>query len=334
MSWHPEDPRSWGGWSPHDLRWGRYQSTLGWGHPGRPLYDNQLGHRLPTGGPPAAGQLSMGVALVLFVLSPVTLLAWAVGQALLRITGLRWWKFALASLTTIAAVLIAEGGPGPALAQHFSGYVGWLRQIGAAHLDYPAPGAFLWPQLPLAIPVGLLAAALNLAGRRQAIDPAEVKRQERDATRRMDTAVRRATAVRDDHFGPVALGVQIDGDLGWTDRRGLVVVPRLMQNRSRLIVGTSGTGKTTDIEREGFRAARDGRKFFLIDGKGTDPGFVERALAGYLWGNPHAASPSGPSCPWTAGVATPPPSTTGSSPCSAGPSPTTKMSPPSCSAWP
>jgi hypothetical protein len=61
-----------------------------------------------------------------------------------------------------------------------------------------------------------------------------------------------------------------------------------MQARSRLIVGTSGTGKTTDIEREGFGAARAGRKFFLIDGKGTDPGFVERALAGYLWGNPHA----------------------------------------------
>jgi hypothetical protein len=42
------------------------------------------------------------------------------------------------------------------------------------------------------------------------------------------------------------------------------------------------------LSREAFRAARDGRKFFLIDGKGTDPGFVERALAGYLWGNPHA----------------------------------------------
>ena len=104
----------------------------------------------------------------------------------------------------------------------------------------------------------------------------------------MDSAVSRAASVRDDHFGPVALGVQIDGDLGWTDKHGLVVVPRLMQARSRLIVGTSGTGKTTDIEREAFRAARDGRKFFLIDGKGTDPGFVERALAGYLWGNPHA----------------------------------------------
>jgi hypothetical protein len=238
--------------------------------------------------PPAAGQLSMVVAIGLFLLSPVTLLAWAGGQAWLRITGLRWWKLALASLTAVVLVIVVEGGPGPALAHHFSGYVDWLRQFRTAHLDYPTPGAFLWPQLPLAVPVGLLAAALNLAGRRQAIDPAEVRKQQREATRRMDVAVRRAATVRDDHFDPVALGVQIDGDLGWTDKHGLVTVPRQMQNRSRLIVGTSGTGKTTDIEREAFRAARDGRKFFLIDGKGTDPGFAERALAGYLWGNPHA----------------------------------------------
>jgi hypothetical protein len=260
----------------------------GWGHPGRPLYDNQLGHRLPTGGPPARGELSMLVALGLFLLSPVTLLAWAAGQLLLRVTGIRWWKLALACLAVIAAVLAAEGGPGPALAHHFSGYLQWVRQIGAPVVHLPLPGAFLWPQLPLAIPTGLLAAALNLAGRRQAIDPAEVRRTQRDAARRMAAAVKRAALVCDDHFGPVALGVQVDGDLGWADKRGLVVVPRLMQARSRLIVGTSGTGKTTDIEREGFGAARAGRKFFLIDGKGTDPGFVERALAGYLWGNPHA----------------------------------------------
>jgi hypothetical protein len=288
VSWHPDDPRSWGGWAPHDPRWGRHRPTWGWGHPARPLSENQLGHRLPSGGPPAQGQLAMGVAIALFVLSPVTLLAWAVGQTLLRVTGLRWWKLGLASLAAIAAVLAAEGGPGPALAHHFSGYAGWLRQIGAPQLDFPAPGAFLWPQLPLAIPTGLLAAALNLAGRRQAIDPAEVKRTQREAARCMDTAVKGAAQVRDDHFGPIALGVQIDGDLGWADKRGLVTVPRQMQNRSRLIVGTSGTGKTTDLEREAFRAARDGRKFFLIDGKGTDPGFVERALAGYLWGNPYA----------------------------------------------
>jgi hypothetical protein len=103
----------------------------------------------------------------------------------------------------------------------------------------------------------------------------------------MTTAVKRAATLRDDPAGPVALGVQIDGDLGWADRRGLVVVPRPVQGRSRLIAGTSGSGKTTDIEREALIAARQGRKFFLIDGKGTDPGLVERALAGYLAGNPY-----------------------------------------------
>jgi hypothetical protein len=230
----------------------------------------------------------MLVALGLFLLSPLTLLAWATGQGLLRVTGLRWWKLALASLATLGAVVVLHGGPGPALAHHFSGYAEWVRQYGAAELHLPMPGAFLVPQLPLAIPVGLLAAALNLAGRRQAIDPAEVRRTHRDAARRITAAVRRAAVVRDDHFGPVALGVQVDGDLGWADKRGLVVVPRHMQGRSRLIVGTSGMGKTVDAEREAFIAARQGRKFFVIDGKGTDPGFVERALAGYLWGNPHA----------------------------------------------
>jgi hypothetical protein len=175
------------------------------------------------------------------------------------------------------------------LAQASIGYAGWLRQIGAPQIDFPTPGAFLWPQLPLAIPVGLLTAALNQAGRpRQAIDPADVKRKQREAAKRMTVAVRRAAAVRDDHFDIPALGARIDGDLGWTDKRGLITVPPKMQGRSRLIVGTSGMGKTEDAQREAFIAARAGRKFFVIDGKGTDPGFVERALAGYLWGHPHA----------------------------------------------
>ena len=91
----------------------------------------------------------MLVALGLFLLSPVTLFAWAGGQLLLRATGLRWWKLALASLAALAAVVIVEGGPGPALAQHFSGYTGWLQQIGAAQLDYPAPvpsRSACWPR--------------------------------------------------------------------------------------------------------------------------------------------------------------------------------------------
>jgi hypothetical protein len=153
------------------------------------------------------------------------LLAWAAGQALLRVTGIRWWKLALGCLVAVTAVIAYQGGPSAALAHYFSGYAGWLRQIGGPVVHLPMPGAFLWPQLPLAIPVGLLAAALNLAGRRQAIDPAEVRRTQREATRRTESAVRRAANVLDDHFGPVALGVQIDGDLGWADKHGLVVVP-------------------------------------------------------------------------------------------------------------
>jgi hypothetical protein len=285
MSWHPDDPRSWGGWAPWDPRWGHHRA--GWGYRA-PLYPNQLGYRLPSGGPPGPGQTSLGIALLLFVLGPVTILAWVAGQAILRATGLRWWKLALASTATIAAVVGIQGGPGPALAHHFAGYLWFVGQIGHPVIHLPKLGAFLWPQLPLSIPVGFLAAALNLAGRRQAIDPAEVRRTQQEQQRRMSAAVRQAANLRDHYPGPIALGVRIDGDLGWADRRGLVVVPRMLQGRSRLIAGSSGSGKTTDIEREALTAASDGRKFLLIDGKGTDPGLVERALAGYLSGNPFA----------------------------------------------
>jgi hypothetical protein len=284
MSWYPEDPRGWGGWAPWDPRWGPHRA--GWGYQ-RPLSGNQLGWRLPTGGPPGPGQTGLGVALVLFVLGPATILAWVLGQAILRATGLRWWKLALAAVAAIAVVVAVQGGPGPALAHHFAGYRWFVHQLGRPVVHLPTPGAFLWPQLPLSIPVGLLAAALNLAGRRQAIDPAEVRKTQREARKRMSTAVTHAKHLRDDPARPVALGVRIDGDLGWVDKRGLVVVPRSVQGRSRLIAGTSGSGKTTDLEREALIAARQGRKFFLIDGKGTDPGLVERALAGYLAGNPY-----------------------------------------------
>jgi hypothetical protein len=284
MSWHPEDPRGWGGWAPWDPRWGPHRA--GWGYH-QPLYANQLGWRLPTGGPPGPGQTGLGVALLLLLLSPATILAWVAGQVFLRATGLRWWKLALAAVGALVLVVLVEGGPGPALAHHFAGYLWLLRQFGRPVIHLPTPGAFLWPQLPLSVPVGLLAAALNLAGRRQAIDPAEVRKTQRETQRRMAAAVTRAARLRDDPARPPALGVRIDGDLGWADKRGLVVVPRGMQGRSRLIAGTSGSGKTTDIEREALIAARAGRKFFLIDGKGTDPGLVERALAGYLAGNPY-----------------------------------------------
>ena len=279
MSWWPDDPRSWGGWAPQDPRWGHRA----------PVHPNQLGHRMPSGGPPPPGPAALWLALVLLVASPLVLLSWLVGQALLRATGWRPWKLALTAATAIVGVVVLAGGPEQALVLHFAGYLALLDQVGKPVTHAPLPGQFLIPQLPLSVPAGLLAAALNVMGRaRPAIDPAEVRRNQRAATRRMTLAIQRAASVRDDHWDTPALGAAIDGDLGWTDRRGLVVVPPRMQARSRLIVGTSGMGKSVDVEREAFLAARAGRKFFLVDGKGTDPEFVERALAGYLWGHPHA----------------------------------------------
>jgi hypothetical protein len=280
MSWHPDDPRGWAGPSVRDPR-------FGWGSR-QPMHPNQLGAYLPTGGAPSIVPLSVWAGIALFVLSPLVLVFWVGGQALLRLTGWRWWKLAIGAGVALALVVLAEGGPKAALALHFSGYLWLLKQIGKPVVHAPLPGAFLWPQLPLSVPAGFLAAALTLAGRRQAIHPAEVRREQRAAKRRMEAAVSKAQTVNDDHWETPALGVEIDGDLGWSDRRGLVRVPSRLQARSRLIIGTSGMGKSVDVEREAFLAARAGRKFFLVDGKGTDPEFVERALAGYLWGHPYA----------------------------------------------
>src|SRR4029453_5551757 len=120
----PQPPRGGGGPAPWDPRWGPHRA--GWGYH-RPLYHNQLGWRLPSGGPPGPGQASAGIALLLLLLSPVTILAWVAGQALLRATGLRWWNLALAAVMAVTVLVAIQGAPGPALAHHFAGYL-WLAQ--------------------------------------------------------------------------------------------------------------------------------------------------------------------------------------------------------------
>jgi hypothetical protein len=281
----PPDPRWPGG---QDPRWPVQPHRGGWWGWPRPVRDNQLGYRLPTGGQPAAGSLPLLIALGLFILSPLVLFAWAATQGLLRWRGWRWWKAALFSLAALVAVVVLEGGPGPALARHFSGYLWLARQFGHPVIHLPLPGALLVPQIPLSLPLGALAAALNVAGRRQPFHPAEVRRTDRERRRHLARAISRAAEVNDDHDRQSALGAALDGDLGLAAKDGLVYLPGWISRRSRLFVGTSGMGKSTDTEREAFLSARAGRKFFLIDGKGTDPTFAERALGGYLAGNPHA----------------------------------------------
>ena len=99
---------------------GSASAHLGLGHPGRPLYDNQLGHRLPTGGPPATGQLSMPWPSACSC--SVRSRCWPGGRpSIAAHHRAALAEVALASLTTIALVAAVEGGPGPALAHHFSG---------------------------------------------------------------------------------------------------------------------------------------------------------------------------------------------------------------------
>jgi hypothetical protein len=267
----PPDPRWPGRPDPH---WPTQPHGRGWFGWPRPVHPNQVGYRLPNGGQPVAGSLPM--------------LSWAACQGLLRWRGWRWWKAALASLVALAVMVVLEGGSGPALAHHFSGYLWILGEFGKPVIHLPFPGALIWPQVPLSLPLGALAAALNVAGRRQPFHPAEVRRQARERRRHMNRAIHRAASVTDDHDHQPALGAALDGDLGLAGRDGLVYLPRWISQRSRLLLGTSGMGKSVDVEREAFLAARAGRKFFLIDGKGTDPTFPERALAGYLAGNPYA----------------------------------------------
>jgi hypothetical protein len=251
----PPDPRWPGG---HDPRWPTQPHRGGWlGWP-RPVHPNQVGYRLPTGGQPAAGSLPMLIAIGLFLLSPLVLLSWAACQGLLRWLGWRWWKAALTALTALAVVVVLEGGPGPALGHHFSGYRWILAQFGKPVIHLPFPGALIWPQVPLSLPLGALAAALNVAGRRQPFHPAEVRRQARERKRHMTRAITSAANVQDDHDGQPALGAALDGDLGIAGRDGLVYLPRWISQRSRLLLGTSGMGKSVDVEREAFLCARRG----------------------------------------------------------------------------
>lgn len=68
-------------------------------------------------------------------------------------TGWPRWRIGAAAVVSGAAVIWIQGGPVPAVAAHFSGFLGLLNQLGMLHL--PAPGAFLVPQVALSVPVGL-----------------------------------------------------------------------------------------------------------------------------------------------------------------------------------
>jgi hypothetical protein len=160
--------------------------------------------------PAANGLLLVMVVLVWF--SPLSIVAWLVGQAVILLQRRwHWWRFTLASLAAIAAVL-AMTGPEEALRRHIF-VPQHLWQYVALHFGFGPPGTritmgqFLWDlvatQVWLALPVGLLAASLSVWNAERAAGGAEwspfVQRRQRIDQRTRDRRTARLLAKPRDH---------------------------------------------------------------------------------------------------------------------------------------
>jgi hypothetical protein len=250
---------------------------------------------------PAANGLLL-VMLVLVWFSPLSIVAWLLGQAVILLQRRwHWWRFTLASLAGIAAVL-AVVGPEQALRRHvFVPRHFW--QYVALHFGFGPPGTritlgqFLWDlvvtQVWLAVPVGLLAASLSVWNAERAAGGAEwspfVRRRQRIDQRTRDRRTARLVARPRDHkLTAPALGIALDGDLGSWRQGRYVVPPAQLRGKGMAVVGAPGAGKTITLLRLAYLAGLLGRKVCFVDCKGTDPTLVSALIAAYRLGNPGA----------------------------------------------
>jgi hypothetical protein len=218
---------------------------------------------------------------------------WVAGAALLRLTRVRLWHLAVAALVLGADVILLEGGPAEALARHFAGYALLVRQVGARSIQLPPLGSIFLPQLPLAVPTGLAAAACHGAANRDTtIVPAEFERAERRRRERAERwARRRAERLADREAGRLesdALGTSQGGDLASWQRKGLIVPPPGQLGLATLLIGAPGAGKTVCIERLSYLAGRERRHLVVLDAKGGHDGLAQGVVAAYLAARPDA----------------------------------------------
>jgi hypothetical protein len=232
----------------------------------------------PAAAPGLSGYLVAGA--VLFVVAPLSLVLWAAGAEAVR-RGARRWHLGGVALA-LAAVAIVLGGPSQA--------ADGLQGAADAFRGVPLPPPTVWALLgPLALAVGrlavasvLLAAPVGLAaaavppGRSLELRP-EWGEQEKAARRRATERARRRAdraAVREagrpevEAFA-VALEPSRVGLAEWR-RKQLVVLPPGQLGRTNLLVGASGFGKTTALERIAYLAAGERRHLTVIDGKGGE----------------------------------------------------------------
>jgi hypothetical protein len=250
---------------------------------------------------PAANGLLL-VMLLLVWFSPLSIVAWLVGQAVILLQRRwHWWRFAVAALAWIGGVL-AVTGPEEALRRHiFVPQHFW--QYVALHFGFGPPGTeitvgqFLWDllatQVWLAVPVGLLAASLSVWSAERAAGGAEwspfVRRRQRIDQRTRDRKTARVLASPRDHkLATPALGIALDGDLrSWRQGR-FVIPPGQLRGKAMAVVGAPGAGKTVTLLRLAYLAGLLGRKVCFVDCKGTDPTLVPALITAYRLGNPTA----------------------------------------------
>jgi len=225
-----------------------------------------------------------GLFLAAALFSPLVLLAWAAGAAMLRATGWPRWRLALGALAGGALVVIVQGGPVPALAAHFSGVGGLVAQFGRPLVHLPLPGAFLWPQVALSVPAGLLLATVQRPGvQLEGPDPAAVTRARRREERSRKQAGRLVARSRDTSISLATLGVSLGGDLAAWRAGRYVVLPPYAARLPRLVLGRPGQGKSVYLAREAFIAGATRRQLVALDGKGDDE-FAAAVVDAYLAG--------------------------------------------------
>jgi len=295
---------------------------------------------------PAANGLLL-VMLLLVWFSPLSILAWLAGQAVILLQRRwHWWRFTLGSLVAVGVVLTMTG-PQEALRRHiFVPQHFW--QYVALHFGFGPPGTritvgqFLWDllatQVWLAVPVGLLAASLSVWNAERAAGGAEwspfVRRRQRIDQRARDRRTARLLVRPGDRkLTAPALGVALDGDLAsW--RRGRYVVPPLeLRGQAMAVVGAPGKGKTITLLRLAYLAGLLGRKVCFVDCKGTDPTLAPSLIAAYRLGNPSAIVGCWPDTAMDMWRGTLPRSRAGCWPSSSSPSPSTSGSPRPAYAW-
>jgi hypothetical protein len=257
-------------------------------HPGagwiRPLHGG--GH--PPDAPGDDGLVHLA-GIVLGALAVVTL---ATGAALVGLAayGLitwrrtRWWPPVLLGLAAAMVAIAAVGGPGQAIHHHLTAVreVTGPHPAGLAALIAQRLPAWLFWQLPLGLPVGLIAA--GLARHRvthlpaHELSPSAKARRAAEEQAQLRRAQKRAASAPLEIHGRTVLGAWVSGDLPEWRAGEWCTIPAVVLGLGTVVLGLPGAGKTETLLRPAELGFAAGYDVHIIDAKG-DPATQTRFAA-------------------------------------------------------